>query len=277
MNTRDQADPVHLLGHNTEELRRLSIQHQLYGPFTRQFLVDAGLAPGMKVLDVGSGAGDVSMLAAELVGGNGKVIGVETNPQSVATARARVGEARYENIRFELGDVREAISDGDFDAVIGRFILMWVDDPVVILRRAKELLSKNGIVAFQESELSIGPISFPETPLIRRAARLREEMTKHEGPEFSMGYKLYKAFVDAGLSGPQLVLNTPISGRPDWVGYEFVAETVRSLLPMIQELGVVGSTEIDIDTLAQRIRDEVIQANGVTTMPPVIGAWSRKE
>ncbi len=147
MNTRDQADPVYQLGHNTAELRRLSIQHQLYGPFTRQFLIAAGLAPGMRVLDVGSGAGDVSMLAAELVGGKGEVIGVETNPQSVATARARVGEARYENIRFELGDVREAISDGDFDAVIGRFILMWVDDPVVILRRAKELLSKNGIVS----------------------------------------------------------------------------------------------------------------------------------
>jgi predicted methyltransferase len=58
----------YVLGRSDSETRRLIVQHQLYGPFTRQFLTAAGITAGMKVLDVGSGAGDVALLLADLVG-----------------------------------------------------------------------------------------------------------------------------------------------------------------------------------------------------------------
>ena len=60
--------PTYLMGRSEAETRRLMAQHRLYGPFTRRLLEDAGIEEGMKVLDVGSGAGDVALLAAELVG-----------------------------------------------------------------------------------------------------------------------------------------------------------------------------------------------------------------
>ncbi len=70
--------------------RRLIAQHHLYGSFTRQFLTAAGITAGMKVLDVGSGAGDVALL---LVGPQGRVVGVDTNADILTVARARVRAA----------------------------------------------------------------------------------------------------------------------------------------------------------------------------------------
>jgi ubiquinone/menaquinone biosynthesis C-methylase UbiE len=63
------------LGHSDRELKRLRLQAQLVDPITRQFFQDAGVAQGMRVLDVGSGAGDTALVVAELVGHSGEVLG----------------------------------------------------------------------------------------------------------------------------------------------------------------------------------------------------------
>jgi protein-L-isoaspartate O-methyltransferase len=62
------------LGHSSRELDRLSFQAAVFAPFTRQLFTQAGIKPGMRVLDVGSGSGDVSFLAGELVGESGHVV-----------------------------------------------------------------------------------------------------------------------------------------------------------------------------------------------------------
>jgi hypothetical protein len=53
--------PAYLLGHSDRELERLRVQARFIEPITRRFFVDAGIAPGMRVLDVGSGVGDVAI------------------------------------------------------------------------------------------------------------------------------------------------------------------------------------------------------------------------
>jgi SAM-dependent methyltransferase len=80
--TPDRADPSpeYVLGHSDRELERLSTQARLVDPITREFFVDAGIAPGMRILDVGSGSGDVAFLASELAGDKGSVVGVDRAP-----------------------------------------------------------------------------------------------------------------------------------------------------------------------------------------------------
>jgi ubiquinone/menaquinone biosynthesis C-methylase UbiE len=84
---------------------------------TRQFLEQAGLGTGMKVLEVGSGAGDVAMLAAELVGPTGRVLGVENYPAILETARARVQAARLTQVSFAESDLTALVLDDTFDIV----------------------------------------------------------------------------------------------------------------------------------------------------------------
>ena len=70
----------YILGHSAQELARLNAQARLVEPITRRFFQEAGIGAGMRVLDVGSGAGDVALLAAELVGSSGTVVGVDPLP-----------------------------------------------------------------------------------------------------------------------------------------------------------------------------------------------------
>src|SRR4249920_241619 len=118
-----EASDTYALGRSEAETRRLIFQHQIYGPITRRFFQAAGIGTGMKVLDLGSGAGDVAMLVAEMVGPAGEVIGVDMNAEILETARARAQAAGWTNVTLRSGDVREIALDSDFDAVVGRWVL----------------------------------------------------------------------------------------------------------------------------------------------------------
>jgi SAM-dependent methyltransferase len=74
------AKSGYILGHSEREIARLKAQAAELDPITRRFLCEAGIVSGMRVLDVGSGAGDVAFLAAELVGATGEVVGVDLAP-----------------------------------------------------------------------------------------------------------------------------------------------------------------------------------------------------
>jgi ubiquinone/menaquinone biosynthesis C-methylase UbiE len=89
----------------------------------------------MKVLDVGSGAGDMALLLADLVGPLGSVVGVEINPTILDTARARVSSVGWTNVTFLAGDVRGIDLDDGLDAVVGRWILMYLPDPVNVIHQ----------------------------------------------------------------------------------------------------------------------------------------------
>ena len=71
----EASQPKYILGHEQSEIDRLMVQSAL--PFTERLFKAAGMNPGMRVLDLGCGAGDVSMLAADLVGPSGSVIGID--------------------------------------------------------------------------------------------------------------------------------------------------------------------------------------------------------
>ena len=89
---RSPPAPSYVLGHSPRELERLARQARLIEPITREIFIEAGIAPGMRVLDIGSGAGDVAFLAAELVGPKGEVVGTDLSSTALANARTRAKE-----------------------------------------------------------------------------------------------------------------------------------------------------------------------------------------
>src|SRR5690606_17958552 len=86
----DDTRTDYVLGHSERELDRLHRQAMLFADLTRDILVRAGLESGMRVLDIGCGVGDVSLIAAELVTSGGAVTGVDPSPEALAVARARL-------------------------------------------------------------------------------------------------------------------------------------------------------------------------------------------
>ncbi len=93
MSETQAATGMYALGQAPREMQPLQVQSQLLKAFTRRLFEDAGITVGMKVLDVGCGAGDVSLLAAEFVGTTGSVLGVDNNPSVIQIAQTRVQQA----------------------------------------------------------------------------------------------------------------------------------------------------------------------------------------
>ena len=100
----------YVLGSTDAEQERLIRQAARLGPYTERLFRDAGMGPGQRVLDIGSGVGDVAMLAARLVGPSGEVVGVERDVRSIARARARVAEGGLHNVTFMQSDVSQVTS-----------------------------------------------------------------------------------------------------------------------------------------------------------------------
>src|SRR6266702_8690804 len=89
-----------VFGHCGEEIQCLLRQSRLYNPCTQRLLEQAGITAGLKVLAVGSGAGDVTLLAGNLVGKRGMVVGVEHDLALLEIARARTGAAGLTQVSF---------------------------------------------------------------------------------------------------------------------------------------------------------------------------------
>src|SRR5215467_8277957 len=128
------------LGYTNAEHDRLIRQATFIAPVTERFFRDAGIGAGHRVLDLGSGLGDVSMAVARLVGPSGEVVGIERDPNSISRGKERVAEVGFRNVSFTQADVTDLPGDEPFDAVVGRFILMFLPDPVSVLRSAARLL-----------------------------------------------------------------------------------------------------------------------------------------
>jgi len=276
MSEDNTVDAQYLFGHSEEETRRLLLQGRLFNPYTRRLLEDAGITRGMKVLDVGSGAGDVALLAAELVGPHGTVVGADNNPLLLETARKRVQAAGLENTSFFAADISQLALDEDFDAVVGRCVLFFVSDPAAVLRRLASHLRPGGIVAFQEpGNATLPPDALPPSPLLEQMWDWIMETYRRAGMDLKMGLRLFPLFLEAGLPAPQMRLDAAVGGGPEWAGYGYIASLLRTLLPLIVKFDIATAEEVDIDTLEERFRDEVVGPGGVVSTWSFITAWTR--
>jgi 2-polyprenyl-3-methyl-5-hydroxy-6-metoxy-1,4-benzoquinol methylase len=218
MANKHKRDGDYVLGHSPEELERLSTQARLYEPFTMQFFRDAGIKVGMRVLDVGCGSGDVSFLAARMVGPTGDVVGVDRAPAAVETATRRALKLQLTNTRFIEGDPGEITFGGPFDAIVGRMVLMFCHDPADTLYKLAGHVRPGGVIAFQEVDFT-GCRSLPTLPTFNRCVRWIAESLERSGSDPYLGLKLYATFKTAGLPVPALFVHAGIGAGPDHIGW----------------------------------------------------------
>jgi ubiquinone/menaquinone biosynthesis C-methylase UbiE len=269
-----EGSPVYALGHSADELNRLIEQGRFFGDLTAQVLREAGLGAGMRVLDVGCGAGDVSFLAAGLVGPTGTVTGVDRSPEAIDLATRRAAAAGLTNVRFRTGDLTELVPDEPIDAVVGRLVLMYLTDPAVALRRLTAFLPPGGIVAFHEFDID-GATSEPPCPLFQVTVRRIEQTLGRAGADVRTGLKLGRIFREAGLPAPRMILGARVERGPDSLLYDQVTQVTRTLLPLMERTGVATAEEVDVETLADRLREEAVALDATLVSPSFVGAWAR--
>jgi ubiquinone/menaquinone biosynthesis C-methylase UbiE len=272
------------MGHTSGEIDRLVEQSSQFRSQSELLLRAAGLAPGMRVLDIGCGPGDLSILAAKLVGadaGRGEVLGIDNSADAIAIARGRALRQGLHNLSFELCDVTQldpapaCLSAGEFDAVIGRYVLMHLSDASACLRALVRYAKRDAIITFQELDTRSAE-SDPPGPLFTRSVQRLQSALEIARVDQRSGNTLASTFRTAGLPQPDVLLTAQIeTGAPDAYVFRHTAETTRTLLPLITRAGVATAEEVDIDTLETRLRDEALLNNSTLTNAALVGAWTR--
>ncbi len=265
----------YVMGHTDHERRRLSLQAQALNPITRDFFHRAGIAPGMRVLDLGCGVGEVSLLAAQIVGASGSVTGVDIDPGALEIARGRAAAEGLAHAAFVEGNIAEFGEGAPYDAVVGRLILIHTQDAGAVMRHAASLVRPGGIVAFQDFDLAHRLYPHPPKPLTDRCGDLFVELFTRAVPAADMGMRLFGLLADAGLENPGCRVESPVGGGPDSIIYEWFAETMRTLLPKMETLGM-ATAGIDVETLAEQLREEGVRIGGTVCGPILVSASARK-
>ena len=115
----------------------------------------AGLGPGMRVLEVGSGMGDVALLVAEMVGPGGRVLGIDRDATGLENALERTRQHGCSSwVSFQASNLDEFNTADQFDAIVGRYILLYQHDPGATIRHLLRFLKPGGIVVFHELDFT---------------------------------------------------------------------------------------------------------------------------
>jgi len=261
--TNESIDAV--MARSREEVDQPSLSARALEPFTRSFLSDAGVAPGMRVLDMCSGTGDLTFLLREIVGPEGHVTGIDPSFQAVDYAKERTAFRGFTNVEFVAAELDNLPVGRAFDAIVGRGVLAYRRHPAQDLHSLVRHLQPGGIVAFQEFDL-LSAKTVPPTPLLEQAHDWLIDGFASAGIEREMGPKLYATFMAAGLPPPQMRVDGLIGGAES-VSLALVANVVRRLMPPKEGL--------EAETLEERMRAELAKTGGVVMAPLLIGAWAK--
>jgi 2-polyprenyl-3-methyl-5-hydroxy-6-metoxy-1,4-benzoquinol methylase len=261
----------YLLGHDAVELDRLEQQATILAPATRALLSMAGIGPGMRVLDLGTGPGDVALLAAELVGPQGTVVGLDRAPDALATARRRAAARGATNVTFTEGDVRCYNAAEPFDAVVGRLVLLYAAEPAAVVRHHAAQVRPKGLVLAIEYDMPVAR-TVPACPTAATAARWVIEAFERAGLDPALGARLHAVLRGAGLHDITILgLQPYLAPEP---GAKMLSGIVRTLLPLIEQTGIATAAEVDMPTLEHRLTTEISRHGAVMAPPTLVGAWA---
>jgi ubiquinone/menaquinone biosynthesis C-methylase UbiE len=262
------------------ERQRLIAQDGLMAASTQRLFEKAGITSGMRVLDIGSGAGDVAFLAARLVGPRGDVVGIDRDPAQTIFAAQRAETAGLTNVRFITGDFRDVELNPPVDAIVGRLVLMYANNPLEALRAPLRNLRDGGVIALQESVIDYeGPVLIePADCLAATVVKWFRAGFRHAGVHPRMGMRLFGLMRAAGLDpSTDVDMTVPVQQGPDGALFPILTSPVRSEMAAIVASGVATAAEIDIDTLEQRLIADA-PAGGVVGYFNAghVGVWARK-
>jgi SAM-dependent methyltransferase len=233
----DEADYV--LGTHDEELARLGLQHRVWRPVVLECWRKAGMAAGKRVLDVGAGPGYAAIDLAEIVGPSGEVVAVERSAKFAAAAEEMCRKRGLRNVRVHQLDLMEdAIPEGNFDFSWCRWVLCFVSDPALLVRKIAGALREGGVAIFHEY-VEYGTWSFlPPRPLHEKFVEIVMESWRTSGGEADIGKELPTLLTSNGFSVRSMTPHV-FAIRPRDEMWQWPATFIKSGTARMEELGQV--------------------------------------
>jgi SAM-dependent methyltransferase len=200
------------------------------------YLELAGVQPGQRILEIGTGSGDQTLLLAEAVGDDGRVVATDLSEGMLAVARDRVEAAGFANVEFLAGAADSLeLEDQSFDAAVAGFMLMLVAEPVQVAATARRLLSsgKRFVASVWSLPPSVPMLSLPMMTALKEAGGPPPDPT---APGlFALGdpLRLEQVLTSAGFDDVTVTPFTFSFRFPSATGY---TQFIREIAPPISQL-----------------------------------------
>jgi 2-polyprenyl-3-methyl-5-hydroxy-6-metoxy-1,4-benzoquinol methylase len=250
------------------------LMNDLRNDFTHRLLIVSGINTGMRVLDVGCGTGDLSLLTAEFVGSSGEVVGFDVSESAIHEARHNILCKSLPMVHFFQSDIASLSQDiGKFDAIVGRRILMYLGNAVNSIQYLANFLKPDGIVVFQESNCLNSFLNGVSLPLHLKVQSWIWDTVSKEGGDIHIGMNLYSIMKAASLNVKcikvEAIIHTMETGSD-------LAWVIKMMMDRIIRHGIATADEIGIDTLDMRLKNEMEKENTIFIRDVAFGVISSK-
>jgi SAM-dependent methyltransferase len=266
---------AYVLGSDDAEVARLDGQAGSIAGATEALLRAAGIGGSMRVLDLGTGLGHVAFQMADLLDPGGSVLGVDQAERLLEIAERRRAAAGVENVGFLQADARAFSPSEPFDAIVARLLLFHLPDREEVLRRQLDALRPGGTMVL--IEFDCGTLrAEPEVPLVEAVRGWIEAAFRSAGADPRIGTQAGQLLRRTGFADVTTFGIQAYFAPSDPIGPILCAGVTRSLAPQIVAHGIADEAELGLETLQERIAEQVGARDAVIIPPAVVGAWGTR-
>jgi SAM-dependent methyltransferase len=244
----------YVLGTHDEEIARLGLQHRVWRAVVLQCWQRAGITVGKRVIDIGAGPGYATVDLAEIVGPTGEVVALERSNKFVSAMKERVRVRGLTNVKaHELDLMNDDLPLGPFDFSWCRWVLSFVAEPGVVVKKIAEAIKKGGVAIFHEYGHYETWRYFPRLPSHEKFREHVVATWRESGGEPDSALALPALLADNGLvirsARPHLFCI-----RPNDYMWQWPATFIDTYLPRLQEMDRIDQE------FADKFRGEIAAA-----------------
>ncbi len=248
---------------NEAELERLRAQATAAWALEKNRILDAGLAPGMTVLDLACGPGFISRLIAAELGPEGRVLGIDLNDRLLGIAQktaahwnASGGEPRA-GLSFKKADVYDlGLAENSVDFVYARFLFQHLERPLDALAQIRRVLKPGGRLIVADTDDALFSL-YPEPPALKPLMETAAQAQRRRGGDRRVGRKLAYYLKRSGFTD---VATDIVVVSSDDIGLEeFLAVSTRFKIEWLPEAERPAAQEM-LETIKRNARNETVHA-----------------
>jgi ubiquinone/menaquinone biosynthesis C-methylase UbiE len=261
-----------VLATGTVAADRLMLLNDIFGPGTEEVLQVAGLAQGIRVAEIGCGAGHTALWIARFVGSSGSVNAVDLSPEQLLMAEQNARAAGLTNISFhEAGAYQPGLPRDSFDLVFSRFLMCHLTEPVKALGEMRRMLKPGGILVCEDHDDG-GIFTEPPTNTYKRLVEISEAVNRAHGLNTYIGLKLPRMVSEAGFRKTEVRVKQLACLRGP--AKRFWEITLREARPAI--LAAKATTPEELESLCAEIRAIAGDESVLVMLARVTQVWARK-
>jgi len=251
--------------------KRMEVVARAYRPTTLRLLQRAGIRKGMTCLDLGCGAGDVTFDMAELVGPDGRVVGMDMDSVKLEFARERAAQQGIAQVEFRQANVMDWDVESAYDLIYVRFLLTHLPGRDQVVPRLLRALRPEGVLVIEDIHFT-GYVSHPGSRAHDRYVQLYRDVVRRRGGDADIGPKLLSMLNGAGLQN--LGLNIVYPEHEASSGKQISILTMIGISEAVLAEKLIDESELR--EIVSEIERYTLDPLSIVGGPAVYQVWGRR-